>query len=163
MEGPSAKKIAHLCLPAKGKQRLYYYLFLVICAPPSWPLCARMVTAQLLFWRNSTETVTLAFRGHHSWMSSMPSSHAHPGRLAELWGGPQGNVTPWLSRGRPGACVWTSSAFSSGTETRSIICTNGAENSKATAVGSWHALSRSGALPSNLPSDYGLFKAAFPM
>lgn len=44
-------------------------------------------------------------------------------------------------------------------ETRSIICTNGAENSKATAVCSWHGLSRSGALLSNLPSDDVLFKA----
>lgn len=36
-----------------------------------------------------------------------------------------------------------------------------AENSKATAVCSWHALSRSGALLSNLPSDDVLFKAVF--
>lgn len=46
-KGYLPKKIAQLHLPAKRKQRLYYYLFLIICAPPSWPLSTRMTMAQL--------------------------------------------------------------------------------------------------------------------
>lgn len=44
---------------------------------------------------------------------------------------------------------------------RSIICINGAENSKAIVVCFWHALSRSNALLSDPRSDYVLFQATF--
>lgn len=36
-KGYLPKKIAQLHLPAKRKQRLYYYLFLIICALPPGP------------------------------------------------------------------------------------------------------------------------------
>lgn len=69
-----------------------------------------------------------------------------------------GNHDPVAEQQRPGARCPVS-AFSRSTQP-GLHDLSGAENSQASVVCVWQALSRSDALLSNQPSDYVLFKAA---
>lgn len=130
-KGKSAKRKSQMRSSAKEKRRLYYDLFLILCVPAS---LAWIMMTQLFLQQTPRANATPAFQGHHS----VIPSHLHSGgacgaeqkEVSTATGGPR----PWPSQRRLGPRSRQSLRSAAAQSPRSIICINGAENSKAIAV-----------------------------
>lgn len=134
--------------------------YLCLCFPPCWPLSTDgddITLSPIKLKRNCHSRFP---GGITPWFLELPLTGGIQGRAV---GGQPRECDPTAESGKARCLVWTICAFISRTEPAVHYLYKWSRKCSRQGSLSWRALSRLGALPPHLPSDYVLFQAAFPI